>query len=143
MVTSQAAQQLLTQGGIIAVLAAFGAGLLSVLTPCVYPLIPITLALCGASRDAPRRQAFVRALTYVSGIVVSFTALGLVSAYTGRLFGSSLSHPAVALGGALIGVLLALFTLELISIPGIANIQRKLARSVVALPGSFLNGCGK
>lgn len=105
--------------------ASFGAGLISSLTPCVYPLIPVTLALLGANADAPRSRAFLLSLVYVLGISTTFTMLGLICAKTGATFGSHLGNPYIV---ALIGVVLvvlALSTLEIININFFSKIQNK------------------
>lgn len=83
------------------------AGLLTALTPCVYPLIPITVGVFGAGQKAhSRNRAVGLSLTYVLGICATYSALGLFAALTGRAFGSALSSPIVV-------VLLAVFLLAL------------------------------
>jgi thiol:disulfide interchange protein DsbD len=57
--------------------AAFIGGLLSILLPCVYPLIPLTLAFF-AKNEKGRAAAVRRALLFCLGIVATFTALGVV-----------------------------------------------------------------
>lgn len=79
-------------------LAAFGFGLLTSLTPCVYPMIPITLAIFGArGKDVPRRRAMLLAVTYVNGMCLTYTILGVSFAMIGKAgdFGTQLASPAV------------------------------------------------
>jgi len=57
-------------------------GLLALLTPCVFPLIPITVSFFTAQGERTRAQAVGMAATYALGIVVTYTALGLVLALT-------------------------------------------------------------
>jgi thiol:disulfide interchange protein len=68
-------------------LTAFGFGLAALFTPCVFPMIPITISFFlnqGASADTPRRGAWQQALLFCLGIVVLFTGLGfLVTAIAG------------------------------------------------------------
>ena len=78
-------------------LASFGAGFLTSLTPCVYPMIPITLAIFGArGKDVSKRRAVALATAYVFGMGTTYTVLGvtiaLVSGAAG--FGTQLGHPA-------------------------------------------------
>ncbi|HTR52294.1 MAG TPA: cytochrome c biogenesis protein CcdA [Kofleriaceae bacterium] len=75
-------------------LASFGFGFLTSLTPCVYPMIPITLGIFGA-RDVPRKRAIALALAYVFGMGFTYAALGVVVALlgVGAKFGSQLSSP--------------------------------------------------
>ncbi len=74
-------------------LLAFVAGLLTSLTPCVYPMIPITLAvLARGSEKRRRREQFAFSLIYVMGIATTFSLLGIAAAQFGFLFGSLLNQ---------------------------------------------------
>jgi len=84
----------------------FLAGLALNLTPCVYPLIPITVGFFAAQRGESRRRTWLLALVYVLGMSVTYSALGVLAALTGRLFGAALQSPWVV--GLIVAVLLAL-----------------------------------
>jgi thiol:disulfide interchange protein DsbD len=102
-----AAQQ---SGWIWMYLAAFGAGFLTSLTPCVYPMIPITLAIFGArGKDVSKRRAIGLATAYVFGMGVTYAVLGVIFAtvFGATGFGSQLSHPAVVIPLVLIFVAFA------------------------------------
>jgi len=71
----------------------FLAGVVGSLSPCVYPLIPITISLFGARSATSRMQGFVLSLVYVLGIAVTYSALGVLAATSGGLFGSALQSP--------------------------------------------------
>jgi thiol:disulfide interchange protein DsbD len=79
----------------------FGAGVLTSLTPCVYPMIPITAAIVGgqASRDqgagrpVPRWRPVALTLTYVVGLATVYAGLGLLAGLTGTMFGTVSSNP--------------------------------------------------
>ncbi|MDG1959493.1 MAG: cytochrome c biogenesis protein CcdA [Candidatus Binatia bacterium] len=75
------------------------------LTPCVYPLISVTLAYFGGQSDSGT-SSFRLSIFYVLGITLSFALLGTSAALAGGLFGAPLQNPLVLLG--LAGVLLAL-----------------------------------
>ncbi|HYR95781.1 MAG TPA: cytochrome c biogenesis protein CcdA [Candidatus Binatus sp.] len=77
------------------------------LTPCVYPLISVTVAFFGGRTASEHRHTVRRALVYVVGICLSFSTLGVIAALTGSLFGSALQRPAVLGGIALVLVGLA------------------------------------
>ncbi len=63
---------------------AFGFGLLAIFTPCVFPMIPITMSYFVSTGSTSRRQSIVQALTFCAGIVICFTGLGaLVSVVLG------------------------------------------------------------
>ena len=73
----------------------FAAGVLTSLTPCVYPLIPITVSVFGARQAEKRARSVALSATYVGGIAAMYSALGLFAALSGKAFGSALSSPAV------------------------------------------------
>src|SRR4029079_13831251 len=75
------------------VLLALGAGLLTGLSPCVYPMIPITLAIFGVKAGTPRTRALGLATVYVAGIAVTFGVLGTICGLTGAKFGAYLGSP--------------------------------------------------
>jgi thiol:disulfide interchange protein DsbD len=82
------------KGLIWAFLFVFVFGFLTSFTPCVYPMIPITLAILGREAHARSRgQNFLVSLMYVAGIAFTFSSLGVFAASTGVLFGSFMSSP--------------------------------------------------
>jgi thioredoxin:protein disulfide reductase len=83
----------LSRGPLYAALTAFVGGLLVCLTPCVYPMIAITVSIFGARSTTSRAQAMGLSTAFVLGIAAMFTPLGLVAGLTGSLFGSALSSP--------------------------------------------------
>jgi thiol:disulfide interchange protein DsbD len=83
---------LLAEGSLLAFAAAFAGGVATSLTPCVYPLIPITVSIFGARR-AGRREAMLLSGLYVLGIATMYSALGVGAALTGAAFGSVMANP--------------------------------------------------
>ena len=74
----------------------FAAGVLTSLTPCIYPMIPITAAIVGGSQKQPgatRWQPIALSLVYALGLALVYAALGLVAGMTGTLFGTISSNP--------------------------------------------------
>jgi thioredoxin:protein disulfide reductase len=110
-------------------LASFGFGFLTSLTPCVYPMIPITLAIFGArGKDVSKRKALLLATSYVLGMGVTYSVLGVTFALIGSAgdFGTQLANPwvvfpLVALFLALAASMFGAFDLNLPS-----SIQAKL-----------------
>lgn len=84
---------------------AFGQGVLVDLTPCVYPLIPITVAVFGA-KGVSRGRALFLASAYVLGMATLYTTLGVLVALSGGQFGAWLGDPVVVV--PIVGLLLAL-----------------------------------
>ena len=101
-------QRALAQGTFFALGASYVFGLGTSLTPCVYPMIAITVSVFGAKEAKSRWQGALLSLTFVLGIVCLFTPMGVVSAMTGKGFGSALGNPWVV--GAIAFVFLALAT---------------------------------
>lgn len=66
---------------------AFVAGLLTSFTPCVYPLIPITIGIIGAKSAQNRARGFYLTCLYVLGLALAYAGLGAFAALTGKLFG--------------------------------------------------------
>lgn len=79
----------------LAFLAVFLAGVGVSFTPCVYPVIPITLGFIGARSHPKRRHALALSLVYVTGMALTYAALGAWAALTGKLFGKIAQHPLV------------------------------------------------
>lgn len=80
-----------SHGLLYALLLAFVLGLVSSLTPCVYPMIPITVAFFGTAEEGQagsRGQRFVHSLIFALGIGLSFAILGGVFTWLGRDLGS-------------------------------------------------------
>jgi thiol:disulfide interchange protein DsbD len=119
----------------------FGAGIATSLTPCVYPMITITVSVFGARKTESRRKAALLSTVFVLGIAALFTPLGLIAATTGGVFGSALSSPIVLIGLAILFLVLAAsmfgaFELDLPS--GLKN--RLAAVGGVGYRGAFLIG---
>lgn len=79
----------------LAFLAVFLAGVGVSLTPCVYPVIPITLGFIGARAQKNRRRGFALSIIYVTGMAFTYAVLGAWAALSGKLFGRVAQHPAV------------------------------------------------
>ena len=101
----------------LAVFVAFTAGVLTSFTPCVYPLIPIIISYLGSRGEQSKLHNFLMALFYVIGMSIVYTALGVLAALTGRMFGNVQSHPLVNLMVGNIFILLGLSLLDVFKIP--------------------------
>src|SRR5665811_1192000 len=74
-------------------LAVYLAGALVSFTPCMYPVVPITLAYIGTRGAGSKTRGFILSLIYVSGMAVTYTILGVFAALSGKLFGQIQSNP--------------------------------------------------
>jgi len=88
----------LAHGAVAAIGASYLFGLATSLTPCVYPMIAITVSVFGAREAKSRLEGMILSLTFVLGIVSLFTPLGVASALTGKGFGAALGNPWVVAG---------------------------------------------
>ena len=95
-------QQALSGHSPLAWLFAYLAGVLSVATPCVLPMVTLTLAAIGVTDRTTRARAFGRSAVYVAGMITMYSALGLIFGLSGKLFGSLLANRGVAIGLALV-----------------------------------------
>ena len=113
---------LIAQHGLwVALPFVFAGGLLLNLTPCVFPMIPVTLSFFSsqaADVGSGRRPVWL-ALCYVLGLSLSYAMLGLLAARTGALFGSWLQQPAVliVMAAVVAGLALSMFGAYEIRIP--------------------------
>jgi thiol:disulfide interchange protein DsbD len=113
----------------------FGAGVLTSLTPCVYPMIPITIGIIGgtaANRSRGRTAALT--LVYISGVALFYALLGLLAGLTGSLFGTVSANPWVRFAT---GNLLLLFGLAMLDVIPVAAPTR-LVRWAGGLQGGSL-----
>lgn len=93
----------------------FGAGVLTSLAPCIYPMIPITAAvIAGTARQRQSRwRTLSLALTYAVGLALLYATLGLIAGLSGTLFGTVSASPWALLG---IGNLLLVFALAMFDV---------------------------
>lgn len=121
----------------------FGAGVATSLTPCIYPMIPITAAVLGgggAVTRSRRRTALVT-LVYVLGLATVYASLGLVAGLTGTLFGTISANrwTNLAFGNLLLVAALAMF--DVIPVRAPVRIGAWAARlGAGSLGGAFLMG---
>jgi cytochrome c-type biogenesis protein len=71
----------------LAILLSFGAGILASLTPCAYPMLPITVAFVGGKAQGRKWRGFVLSVFYVLGLAIVYSSLGAFAALTGQVFG--------------------------------------------------------
>ncbi len=113
---------------LLATATLFGAGVLTSLTPCIYPMIPITAGLIsgaatGGRAQPTRARVLALTLTYVSGLALLYALLGLLAGLTGTLFGTVSANPWARFA---IGNLLLIFGLAMLDVIPVAAPQRLL-----------------
>jgi thiol:disulfide interchange protein DsbD len=130
-----------SRGAGAAFLFALTAGFLTSLTPCVYPMVPITVSIFGAKTGVSRARAFVLATSYVAGIAVMFGTLGTTFALLGKAFGTFLANPWVVVPLAVLFVAMALSMFGMFELNLPQGLQERLNRvGGRGLGGAFLMG---
>lgn len=97
----------LGKGVFFAAGASFLAGLGTSLTPCVYPMIAITVSVFGAKQAKSRSHAMALSTAFVAGMVVLFTAMFVIVSLTGGVFGAILANRWVIVGLAAVFIVMA------------------------------------
>jgi thiol:disulfide interchange protein DsbD len=97
-----------SNGLIIGLFFVFLGGLALNLTPCVYPLIPITIGFFGGQSEGKTSRLVGMGLLFVAGMAVTYSVIGVVTALTGSVFGALLQNPVVIILIALIFIVLSL-----------------------------------
>ncbi len=107
------------RGMLLALLALFFIGLALNLTPCVYPMLTVTVSLFGGQSDTNILRVFSKAVVYVLGIATMYSLLGVLASFGGELFGHWLQHPWVlgSIGLLLFALALSMFGLYEIQVP--------------------------
>ncbi len=105
---SSIASTLESSGLILSLLFVFIGGLALNLTPCVYPLIPITIGYFGGQSEGKTGKLFVLGILYVLGMAITYSIVGVVTSLSGAVFGSLLQNPIVIIFVALILIALSL-----------------------------------
>lgn len=128
---------------ILAIFISLAAGILTSFTPCVYPLIPITVGLIGAKGSKTRIRGFYLSLMYVLGLAIVYSSIGTFAALTGKLFGQIQTNPWAYLVVANICIIFGLAMLEVITIQftqfarfGVTKVKTKGGVSAILLGGT-------
>lgn len=133
--------QAASKGTLVALATSFGAGVAASLTPCVFPMVPITVAIFGATEASSRARGAMLSATFVLGIACLFTPLGIAFAVSGKLLGSTLSNPYVVVGIATLFLALAssMFGAFEIALPASVN-NRLSTVGGIGFRGAFVLG---
>ncbi len=124
-------------------LGVFAGGLALNLTPCVYPMIPITVSFFGgrSTNDKPGQlKLILHGLCYLMGLALTNSTMGLVAALTGGLMGAMLQNPFVlaVVAGVLVLFATSLFGLWELRLPG--GLSRMAGKAYTGFFGSFFMG---
>ncbi len=121
---NELARTIQEKGLLLTFIVIFISGLALNLTPCVYPLIPITISYFGGQAGGKKGSLLTHAIIYILGMALTYSLLGVIAALTGSILGGWLQHPVVLIFIAAVMVALALSMFGLYEItvpPALAN----------------------
>jgi thiol:disulfide interchange protein DsbD len=135
-------QDALLSGNFLLMLAMFfGAGILLAFTPCVLPMIPILSGIIiGEGRAVAKAHAFALSLTYVLGMALTYTAIGILAALSGTLLSAALQNPWVlgAFAAVFVALAASMFGFYDLQLPAVFH--SKVAAASQRLKGGEITG---
>ena len=126
-----------------ALIFVFLAGIFTSFTPCIFPMIPITLAiLAKESQKQSRIHNFLVSVVYVLGIATTYSILGIIAASSGGIFGSSLGSPIVLSIMCIIflAMSLSMYGAFEIQVPNFLRQKFGTSHGMTGYPGVYLSG---
>jgi len=133
---SQTLPEVIDQRSIITLVLVFLGGLLTSISPCILTMVPLLVGYIGGYGEGSKSRGFILSASFVTGMAVTFSILGFIAAYFGRVFGEIgsawyyvLAAVALVMGLQLLGVL----TFEM---PGLKKIPLRKA----GIGGSLIMG---
>ena len=121
-----------SSGILLGLLLVFVGGLALNLTPCVYPLIPITIGYFGGQSEGSTTRLTMMGLLFVLGLAVTYSLIGVITSLSGAVFGALLQNPIVII--TIVGILFVL------SLSMFGVYEFKLPDSLVAKAGGAKAG---
>ena len=129
-----------SSGLLIGLLFVFLGGLALNLTPCVYPLIPITVGYFGGQSEGSTTKLFFMGVLFILGLSVTYSAIGVITSLTGAIFGALLQSPIVILiiVAIMLGLSLSMFGVYEFKLPD--SFVNKAGGAKAGLFGAFFMG---
>lgn len=133
-------KKLESSGLLLSLIIVFFGGLALNLTPCVYPLIPITIGYFGGQSEGRTSRLAMMGLLYLLGIALTYSVVGVVTALSGAVFGALLQNPIVILliVAVLFGLSLSMFGVYEFKMPDF--LVQKAGDTKTGLYGAFFMG---
>lgn len=136
----------LSNSPILAVGILFVAGVLTSLTPCIYPMIPITAAIVGGQSvgetKPPRSRTVFLTFSYVAGLAIVYAILGVIAGISGTIFGTISTNPWLYFTMANVLLIAALSMLDVLPITLPAGVVQRASTAGTAgrASGAFIMG---
>jgi thiol:disulfide interchange protein DsbD len=131
------------RSGLLQILWGFVLGLGLSVTPCVYPMVPITVAIIGGRQERRTRRVVALTLLYVLGIAITYALIGLLVASVGEGVRSFLNSPyvLVPIAAIFVALALAMFDVWTLQMPAsLSHLTSGLAGRRLGPFGVFLLG---
>jgi len=129
-----------------AIVLLFAAGVLTSLTPCIYPMIPITASIVGGQTvgeaKAPKSRTIFLTLAYVAGLAIVYATLGVIAGMTGTIFGTISTNPWLYFTMANVLIIAALSMLDVLPVRLPAGLMQRASTAGTAgrASGAFIMG---
>jgi len=129
-----------------AIILLFAAGVLTSLTPCIYPMIPITASIVGGQAvgeaKAPKSRTIFLTLAYVAGLAIVYATLGVIAGMTGTIFGTISTNPWLYFTMANVLIIAALSMLDVLPVRLPAGLMQRASTAGTAgrASGAFIMG---
>ncbi len=133
-------ESLIQSNPALAFIAVFLAGVAVSFTPCVYPVIPLTLGFIGARSAGGKWKGFFLSLIYVLGMATTYALLGAFASLSGKLFGEIGSSPVSYFIIANVCLVLGLSMLDVFQIPQISFVSLRLPQKKGGYFGAYVVG---
>lgn len=136
----------LSSNPIVATGLVFLAGVLTSLTPCIYPMIPITAAIVGGQsatgEPTPRSRTILLTLMYVAGLATVYASLGVIAGMTGTIFGTISTNPWLYFAMANLLLIAALSLLDVLPVRLPASLVQRASTAGTAgrVSGALIMG---
>jgi thiol:disulfide interchange protein DsbD len=124
----------------LTLLGFFAGGLALSLSPCVYPLIPITVSYFSQGREKASIYTLINCILYILGLAITNSVLGVWAALSGRMVGSFLQNPWVILFLVCLFIALALASFGFWEFRLPAGLTRLVSKSFGGYLGTFFMG---
>ena len=132
--------QLIDLHPLLALAMVFTGGVAVSFTPCIYPIVPVTLGVIGARSAGGRWRGFMLSSVYVLGMALTYATLGAFAALSGKLFGQISSSPWTHLVVANLSLLFGLSMLDVFQLPQMGLNAGPAKRGPAGLAGVFAFG---
>jgi thiol:disulfide interchange protein DsbD len=136
-------EMIASRGLLLTLMFVFVSGLALNTTPCVYPIIPITIGFFANQSEGRLRRTFLMASAYVFGMAITYSILGVIASMSKGLFGAALQNPVVLVSLAMLMAVLALsmFGVYEFRLPTfLSRFAAKASQAKGGVAGAFLMG---